>query len=446
MEREDLVEHLREVLTLQDKKGMKKLFANAYLADLAQAFEEFEIDDVIKLLQMMTLKKQAKLFGYLSQNLQLQIVEIMEPSILKTLFAKMPSDERADLFNILPQEIRKKLLLNLTKAQQEDLKLLASYEEDVVGAIMTSDYAVLRVEMTANEAIESLRAVAHNSETIYQAYVVDESFKLLGTVSLRDLIVASGEQLVSEFMREDPIFIEADQPKEEVSNVIAKYDLLAVPVINEEQKLVGIVTYDDAMDVAAEEASEDFHKIGAMEAITENIKEAPIKVLYQKRVYWLVALVFANIFSGIAIAQYEDTIMSYVALVFFLPLLIASAGNAGAQSSTLMVRSLGTGDVGAKDWASMLGKELLVAGLLGLTMGLAVSAIGVWRGGPEIAAVVALTMLVIVIAGSLIGMSLPFLLSRLKLDPATASAPLVTSISDIVGVIIYFSIATAILF
>ena len=176
-----------------------------------------------------------------------------------------------------------------------------------------------------------------------------------------------------------------------------------------------------------------------------NIKEATISTLYKKRVFWLVILVFGNIFSGAGIAYFEDTISAYIALVFFLPLLVDSGGNAGSQSATLMVRALATGDVKIKDWAGMLGKELVVASLLGLTMALAVSFIGIYRGGYDIALIVSLTMVLVVIVGSIVGMSLPFLLSKFKLDPASASAPLITSIADAIGVIIFFSIATAIL-
>ena len=331
MEQAALQTDLQEVLQKHDKKKMKKLFANAYLADLAQAFEEFELEQISKLLEMMSYKKQALLFGYLDARLQLQLVSMMDVEAFNTIFAKMPADERADLFKILPYEISSQVVSHLTKQQQQDLKRLASYDEAVVGAIMTSDYAILHTTMSADEAIESLRKVAQHSETIYQAYVVDDAMKLIGVVSLKDLITAAANEKIGNFMRQDPVYIEVDRPKEEVANVIAKYDLLSVPVVNEQDILVGIVTYDDAMDVASDEASEDFHKIGAMEAINESVKDAPVKVLYQKRVFWLVALVFANILSGLIIAHYEATIAAYVSLVFFLPLLFA----AGAASDQL---------------------------------------------------------------------------------------------------------------
>jgi magnesium transporter len=246
-------------------------------------------------------------------------------------------------------------------------------------------------------------------------------------------------------MKPDPVALDANAFREEAVQMIAHYDLMSLPVVNGKGQLVGIVTYDDAMDIASSQADLEFTKTAAIGNIDHNLKTASIGLLYRKRVVWLVILVFGNIFSGAGIAFFEDTIASYVSLVFFLPLLIDSGGNAGSQSATLMVRGLATGEVVLKDWLSMLGRELFVAGLLGASMAAAVSLLGFWRGGPEIALVVALTMQIVVIIGSLIGMSLPFLLSKLKMDPAAASAPLITSIADIIGVLVYFSIATLVL-
>jgi magnesium transporter len=319
---------------------------------------------------------------------------------------------------------------------------------------MTSDYAILPRNISAQDAIARLRREAPDKETIYEAYVVDDQRRLIGGVSLRDLLVADDDTPVSEIMRKDVPFARVEDSGEEVAQKIARYDVLALPIVNGGNMLVGIVTADDAMDVQVEEATRDFHKIGGLQEglgheagmpLVANLKDASIWVLYRMRIFWLVLLVFGNIFSGAGIAHFEDTIATYVALVFFLPLLIDSGGNAGSQAATLMVRGLATADVKLRDWTSMIGKEVLVAGLLGLSMAVAVSAIGIIRGGPEIAVVVSLSMVLIVLVGSTIGMSLPFILSRLKVDPAAASAPLVTSIADAAGVLIYFAIATALL-
>jgi magnesium transporter len=299
--------------------------------------------------------------------------------------------------------------------------------------------------MTVSKAMMRVRQTAPDAETVYQLYIIDHDGCLAGTLSLRQLMVARPGAMVDDLMIKDVIRIPVDEAQEEVARVVARYDMLAVPVVDADEKLIGIVTHDDAMDVAQSEATEDIHKGMSIGQLEDGVSRVPLWSLYRKRVTWLVLLVFANLFSGAGIAYFEETIAAQVALVFFLPLLIGSGGNAGAQAATLMVRGMATGDVGVKDWGKLLGRELLVAGSLGLTMALAVAPIGVMRGGELVAMVVAMSMVIIVIFGSLLGMCLPFLLDRLGWDPATASAPLVTTLIDASGVVIYFSIASAIL-
>ncbi len=248
-------------------------------------------------------------------------------------------------------------------------------------------------------------------------------------------------------MTTDVVYATVDEDQEQVARTLAYYDFIALPVVDAAQKLVGIITYDDAMDIAEAESTEDILKSGAVTPLNElSLKTAPIFSLYQKRVFWLVILVFGSLLSGIGIAHFEEIIASHIVLVFFLPLLVGSGGNAGSQSATLMVRALATGDVQFKDWFSLLGRESLVALCLGGTMAIAVSILGYIRGDWMVAVVLALSMLGIVLMGCLIGMSLPFILNKLKLDPASASAPLVTSICDATGVIIYLFIASKLLF
>ncbi len=436
---------LKALLAQPDPDTYALLLRRSHFADLSVALDSFPLENAAKILEYAPTETLGDLFGYLRLELQWKIVETFTPKALATLLVHLPTDERADLFKSLPEETRDKLLPALAQAEREDIRRLTSYEEGTVGSVMTSDYATLRGAMSLHEAIHFLRKVASDMETINQMYVVDDQHKLMGSVALHELILSPPETLVSALVKRDPIAIQADAPRSEAVNMIAKYDFLALPVVDKDNTLVGIVTVDDALDVAEAEATEDFHKVGGMRGLSVDMKTAAVSVLYRKRVFWLVVLVFGNIFSGAGIAYFEDIIAAHVALVFFLPLLIDSGGNAGAQASTLMVRALATGDVHLRDWAGMLGRELLVAGLLGATMAIAVATLGILRGGIMIAFIVALTMQLVVIVGSLVGMSLPFLLSRFKLDPATASAPLITSIADASGVVIYFAIASALL-
>lgn len=435
---------------IADKEVIAGRLSEVRSADIGEMLDAMVEDDgatsvAISVLDTLSPERAANVLGYLAGDNQLEIVGGLQDSELQALLEEMGSDERADLFNLLGEDRREALLRRMAHRKREELKRLASYEEGTAGAIMTSDYVAIASGMTVSQAMMRVRQTAPDAETVYQLYVLSKEGQLIGTMSLRQLMVARPGAMVDDIMIKDVISTSVDEEQEDVARIVARYDLLALPVIDTDNRLVGIVTHDDAMDVAESEATEDFHKGMSIGALEDGVSRVPLWVLYRKRVFWLVLLVFANLFSGAGIAYFEDLIAAQVALVFFLPLLIGSGGNAGAQAATLMVRGMATGDVGVKDWGKMLGRELLVAGSLGLTMAIAVAPIGILRGGEAVAIVVALSMVVIVLFGSLMGMCLPFVLERFKVDPATASAPLVTTLIDASGVLIYFSIASVIL-
>lgn len=417
-----------------------------------QQVQDLRPIDVADLLTLITpafacqllerLPNRSTIFSYLDTNIQVALAEKLSRASLVTIVGEMPADERADLYKCLDQNQRDALLPALAQAEREDIRRLAAYEERTAGALMTSDYATLSAQMTVEEALQSLRLEAPDAETIYHAYVIDKARKLQGVVSLRVLILASPEQLINDIMVNGPVSCNVNDDQEDVAKVVARYDLIALPIIDDNGALVGIVTHDDAMDVASDEATDDFHKSGGVSTMVGRLKDASISVLYRKRVFWLVFLIFGNLLSGFSIANFEEVIAANLVLVFFLPLLVDSGGNAGSQSATLMVRALATGDVVMRDWFSLLGREALVALLLGATMAVAISIIGYIRGDAIVSLVLALSMVSVVMIGSVIGMSLPFILNKLGFDPATASAPLITSISDASGVLIYLFIAS----
>lgn len=434
----------------QQRENLDEVLPELRAVDLSEIFQELieEDDDlpsVLELFECLPLERRANVLGYLLGDFQLLVVQAIPDGPLLSVLEEMGSDERADLFNLLDEDRKEGLLRRMARQEREDLKRMASYEEGTAGAIMTSDYVAIPSGMTVSQAMMRVRQTAPDAETVYQLYVIDPQGKLAGTLSLRQLMVARPGAEVDDIMINDVISVIVDEVQEHVARLVARYDMLAVPVIDHDARLVGIVTHDDAMDVAEEEATEDFHKGMSIGQLEDGVSRVPLWSLYRKRVTWLVLLVFANLFSGAGIAYFEDTIAAQVVLVFFLPLLIGSGGNAGAQAATLMVRGMATGDVGVKDWGKLLGRELMVAGALGLTMALAVAPIGVMRGGEAVAMIVATSMVTIVLFGSLLGMCLPFILNRVGWDPATASAPLVTTLIDASGVLIYFSIATAVL-
>lgn len=430
----------------EDEARFKELCETAHPAEVAEGLVEVDSERVAELLRVLEPIKRAEIFSNLNSDKQAELVELLNKNELAAILQKMPPDERADVFNFLSDEMREDVLPLLARAEREDILKLGSYKEGTAGAVMTSDYATLDPKLTIREALDRLRLEAPRRETIYNAYVIDSQRRLIGVVSLRDLILASPNKRVEEIMKTDVIFARVTDSQEEVAKKFAKYDLLALPIVNGGEALVGIVTVDDVLDVTEEEATTDFQLMGSSAPIGVSVKEAGLFLLFKKRIPWLLVLVFMNVLSGAGIALFQDVIGQVVTLVLFLPLILGSGGNAGSQSATLMVRALATGDVRLRDWFELLGKEILVAFALGFVMAIAVTSFGFFRAGREVTIVVAMAMIAVVMFGSLMGMLLPFVFTRLKMDPATASAPLITSLTDVAGVIIYFSIAKWYLF
>ncbi len=411
--------------------------------DLADVLEQ--LDPVLGWRLLECLPDRAEVFSYFEPEQQVRMAREFPRATLAELVSEMPADERTDLFKRFDQNQRDILLPALAHAQREDIRRLSAYVEGTAGALMTSDYATLKKDMTVLQAMTYLRDEAPDAETIYQVYVIDEQRRLLGAVSLRDLILADLHKSIKDLMTSDVVSAHVTDDQEDIAKKIARYDLLALPIIDEDDILIGIVTYDDAMDVVNAEATDDIHKSAGVSTVVGNIKDASIALLYRKRIFWLVLLVFGNLFSGAGIAHFEDIIAANIVLVFFLPLLVDSGGNAGSQSATLMVRALATGEVVMRDWLYLIGREALVALALGCTMAAAVSVLGYIRGDETVALVLALSMVSIVMIGCMIGMSLPFILSKFNFDPASASAPLITSVCDATGVVIYLFIASRLL-
>ena len=411
--------------------------------DLADVLEQ--LDPTLGWRLLECLPDRADVFSYFEPEQQVRMAREFPRATLAELVSEMPADERTDLFKRFDQNQRDILLPALAHAEREDIRRLSAYVEGTAGALMTSDYATLQKDMTVAQAMAYLRDEAPDAETIYQAYVLDEQRRLLGAVSLRDLILADLHKSIKDLMTSDVVSAHVTDDQEDIAKKIARYDLLALPIIDEDDILIGIVTYDDAMDVVSAEATDDIHKSAGVSTVVGNIKDASIALLYRKRIFWLILLVFGNLFSGAGIAHFEDIIAANIVLVFFLPLLVDSGGNAGSQSATLMVRALATGEVVMRDWLYLIGREALVALALGCTMAAAVSVLGYIRGDETVALVLALSMVSIVMIGCMIGMSLPFILSKFNFDPASASAPLITSVCDATGVVIYLFIASRLL-
>ncbi|WP_252150021.1 magnesium transporter [Acinetobacter cumulans] len=444
VERENLVEQIKIAIQSQQYEQANHLLQYLNAADIALVLQQFKPSTQVQLLHL--LGNKADVFSFYSPAERVKLAEQLNIADLVEIIEQMHSDDSADLVKALSPIVQKQLYTRLSLNKRLQIRSLVAYQEESAGAIMSLDVATLPAEITIQQAIEQLRQDTSNPDTLYQIYIVNEHKQLQGVISLREMILANPEDIIADVMHKEVIYAHVDDDQESVAKKLSYYDFIALPIVNDQMQLLGIVTYDDALDVVSEEATEDFLKAGAVNANSKlSLKTAPIFQLYQKRVFWLVFLVFGSLLSGFGIAHFEDIIATNLVLVFFLPLLVGSGGNAGSQSATLMVRALATGDVHFKDWFYLIGRESLVALCLGATMAIAVSALGYYRGDEMVALVLALSMMAIVMLGCLIGMSLPFILNRMGLDPASASAPLVTSICDASGVLVYLFIASQLL-
>jgi magnesium transporter len=441
-----MIQKIERIQELIDKKAW------LILREELSVLEPFEIGDIIEDLEdqddvivfrLLSREPAKEVFQYLSIDIQERIINSFAKNAgkLSNLLNDLDPDDRTAFFEELPGGVTQKLMQLLSPEERSVAKQLLGYPEDSIGRLMTPEFVAVKPDFTVAETLDHIRKFGKNSETLSIIFLVDAKWKLIDDIEIRDILLADPNDSISSLSDGKFVSLSAFDDQETAIKIFQDSDHVAIPVTDSEGILLGIVTFDDVMDIAEEETTEDFHKFGAFQNTVENPLKAGIRYMYSKRIMWLSVLVFMNVFSGAAIAGFEDVISHMVSLMFFLPLLIGSGGNAGAQSATLMIRSLAVGDVDASDWLKMGLRELSVSLLLGVTMAAAVSVIAAFRA-PEIILVVSVSMTLIVITGSLAGLMLPFVFTKFKMDPATASGPLVASIADIMGVTIYFSIAS----
>jgi magnesium transporter len=439
---------LASLLTRGDEISARTAVAAHHPADLAAILPTLPLDLRLRALALLPVERQAQVFGYLAPADQLALARALSRKDLGAMFAAMAPDERADLFKRLTEEEREALLPGLAQAEREDIRKLASYPEDRVGAVMTSDYATLSPELSAREAIEQLRREAPNRETIYESYVIDEARTLLGVVSLRDLITAAPEAKVSEIMRRDVVKVSAEAPRAEAVRLIREYDLIALPVVNGGEKLVGIVTADDAMDVADLEESRRIQTFGGTSALGGpdiDLMNSPLGRIFTARFFWLALLTVFGLATSHIVAAQEEMLDKVIVLAAFIAPIIDMGGNTGSQTATMVIRAMALGQISLRfaDFWRVFRRDLPVALALGLGIAAleAVLAFTTKSIGWEVVAVVGLSMLACTVAGSLFGLVLPFAARAIRQDPATLSAPVITSVMDMLGVLIYFGIA-----
>ena len=436
------VEDLIEKKKWPDLRAVVSDWPSPEIADLLLSLDK---SDRVLLFRFLPRPVSTDVFAHLSPELQVSLVKELTDEETRQLLANLEPDDRTHLFEELPGRATQRMLNLLSPEDLVEARKLLGYPKESVGRLMTPDYVAVRTEWTIKRSLQHIRTVGKGLDSIATVYVTDSHWKLLDAIELQQFVLADPTDQVESVMDRSFVTLSPYSDREEAVGLMGKYDLFALPVVDSGGVLLGVVTVDDVMDVAEEEATEDFQKSAAVEPLKMSYEGAGVWSLYRKRIPWLALLVFVNLAASSVIAAYEETLSSAIALAFFIPLLIGSGGNAGAQSATLMVRALATGDILAKQWPRTILKELAVGGTLGATMGMTAWFFGLLRGDVDIAIVVGLAMLTIVVAANSIGVILPFLLNRLGIDPAVASSPLITSIADVAGLAIYFWLASALL-
>lgn len=425
------------------------------LPELADAWWLLDQPDRIAGFRLLEPGDAEEFFFDLTSSDQAELLLALTPAERRLWLRLLPPDDAADLIQEAPEEDRPGLLGLLDEATRREVTALLAYEEDEAGGLMSSRFARVRPDMTADEAISYLRKQAQgrtNAETLYYIYVLDSAQRLLGVLSFRELFAAPGNRTVREIMRvEDMVTVPEEMDQEAVARLFAEYDVLALPVVDDQGRMKGIVTVDDIVDVVEEEATEDIHKYGGLEALDEPYLRIGFFDLVRKRAPWLVILFFGGMLTATAVGRFEDFVTTIKGLAVFMPLVIASGGNSGSQASTLVIRAMTVGEVRLRDWWRVVRRELGV----GLVLGLLLAVLGIGRvwvasliGQPDnadtilFAVTIAAALVGVVVFGTLVGSMLPFILRRLGFDPASASAPLVATLVDVSGLLIYFWVAS----
>ncbi len=444
-----LLPELQEMLLEDDARAMQEFCEVFHPGIVAENLEALPVADCWRVLSKASWRRRAEVFGFFSRARQMELIATIDKPHLSALLEVMAPDDRVDLLKRMDSAQVELLLPLVAQVERDDIRRLLSYPENSAGALMTTEYASLRENVTARDALAQLRMQAPDRETIYYIYVIDDARHLRGFVSLRTLILARPDTLVADLMNADVISVRVDEDQESVANKIARYDFIAMPVVDDEGRLVGIITHDDVLDVVQQEATEDVHRLGGVVPLTERYLDANFVTLWRKRATWLSFLFLAELFTFTALAHFEEEIGRIVALSLFVPLCISTGGNSGSQAATLITRAVALGQVRLRDWARVMRHELTMGLALGATLG----TIGFVRAAltPQsvlgqadrwlLAAVIAQSVAGICLWGTLVGSALPLIFKRIGVDPGIASSPFVATFVDVTGIVIYFSIA-----
>lgn len=422
---------------------LAKVKAGVHPSDLAELVDELNDLQRRELFDLLSDEEAALIIQEMEDFDRVSLIRLLTRHRASSILKEMAVDDATDLLGELSREEARELL-SLIDEEADEIKGLLRYREDTAGGIMTTEFIALPEEIPVEEAITRLRELAPDAEIIYYVYVINEHTKLTGVISLRDLIAAEDGTLLDEIMLRNVISVPAEMDQEEVARLVSRYDLLAVPVVDEEQRLLGIITVDDIIDVIEEEATEDIYRLtGTGEVKSVDILEASVFGIVRRRLPWLLISLLGGLLSGSVIGSFEETLQAIVILAVFIPVIMDMGGNVGTQSSTLFVRGLATGEIEKEDtWRYFL-REVKIGFTMGGINGFAIAvAASLWQGMPLLGLVVGIAMFATISLAALIGTLIPIIFNHYGIDPAITSGPFVTSIKDVTGLLIYFSIAT----
>ena len=445
-----MLEKIIELISKKDFKRLKALLEDSNNADISDVLEELPGEDAIIIFRLMPKSEAADIFAYMEPDAQEHLLELLSDNEISDIISNLFVDDAADLIGEMPANVVTRLLKNTKPEKRKAINEILKYPEDSAGSIMTTDFIDIPSGSTVKEVFDKLRKVGKRKEAIYILYIIDPGKYLAGVTDIKDLLLHDYDDVVDDFMEDNIISVTTSTDQEEVARMFDHYDFLAMPVVDKENRLVGVVTVDDAMEVLTEEQEEDLQIMGAMAPSDDEYSSTSIFETYKNRIVWLLFLMLSATFTGIILDSYEQAFASIPILVSFIPMIMDTGGNCGSQSSTAVICALATGDIEPKDVLKVWLKEVTVALLCGASLAV-VNFIRILIMYPDnqqkilLSVVLGLTLIATAALAKSLGVFLPMLAKKLKMDPAYMAAPLITTIVDTVSLIIYFSIAVVIM-
>lgn len=440
------IEHLKQLLNRQDTESIKEYIETFRPFDLAECIEQLKSREQYELFNILDPAKSAEILEYLEPVIQYRILDHLDEAMTYKILNNMSSDVVADMMLAVHRYQAEKLLILLPEGYSQKVRTLMTFPEQTAGSLATVDYIAARNAWTLERTLRHIRNIGHKAEITSYVYVIGNKGELLGVVSLKNIILNDPQTLLSELITGDVVSVPASMEQEEAAELLSRYDLVALPVVDQQDRLIGVITVDDLIDVIHEEATEDIQKLGGSQPLDEPYFKSSVFRLYRKRIIWLLILFVAEAYTGTVLRHYEDTLSEVIALAFFIPLLIGTGGNTGTQTVSTLVRALAVGEVHFKDIFKVIRKEVITGLMTGATISLIAFGrayiLGVhW----DVGLVVALAAMTIVLWASFVAAILPLILHKLKADPAVVSSPFITTLVDGTGLVIYFTFAKLIL-